>query len=486
MKILVINFFIQNYTGSEINALQLCEGLRNLGHQAEVGALIIKTPLSELAVFKEINLINLLEERPAGYDYDLIWAHHAPALAHLLFKREVANTRIIFSSLSSLVPLEAPPIFFKDIHYFISHNPVNSLVLVRAGVPVERIHYFPNTAPRRFFEQARQTHQPTPKRVAVISNHPTEELRGFARLASQDGCRVEFIGEADRPQFVDEVVLSRYDLVITIGKTVQYCFALNIPVYVYDHFGGPGYITPQTFDLARMHNFSGKGFEIRYSSDGLYEDIFNRYPQNLSHLDFLHAESQRLFCLETNLQAVLADVPGIPVTDIRLFREKNLLSERTYDISLSLLRDIFSLQNDLAAKNRQIQRLSESYENQFGWRLTHPAQVLKSSRLVRWLKTAAARGDRKLRQRLTASQQEHYLTLIQSSALFDADWYLKKNPDIAASAVDPARHYLLHGGFEGRDPGPYFSSARYLQENPQARVKRLNPLVHYLLNHPTG
>ncbi|HEY3475119.1 MAG TPA: sulfotransferase family 2 domain-containing protein, partial [Anaerolineales bacterium] len=80
-----------------------------------------------------------------------------------------------------------------------------------------------------------------------------------------------------------------------------------------------------------------------------------------------------------------------------------------------------------------------------------------------------------LRRRL-----EQDRTLIVSSGLFDADWYLAKNPDVAEAKVEPARHYLLAGGFEGRDPGPNFSSSGYLDRYADVRDSGQNPLVHYL------
>ena len=47
-------------------------------------------------------------------------------------------------------------------------------------------------------------------------------------------------------------------------------------------------------------------------------------------------------------------------------------------------------------------------------------------------------------------------------------------------SANPARHYLLMGGFEGRNPGPGFDSAYYLQHNPDVVESGINPLVHYL------
>jgi glycosyltransferase involved in cell wall biosynthesis/SAM-dependent methyltransferase len=72
--------------------------------------------------------------------------------------------------------------------------------------------------------------------------------------------------------------------------------------------------------------------------------------------------------------------------------------------------------------------------------------------------------------------------VIRTSPLFDAEWYVAQYPDVLAAAADPARHYLLEGGFQQRDPGPAFSSEYYLRSNPDVRRAAFNPLLHYILH----
>lgn len=72
------------------------------------------------------------------------------------------------------------------------------------------------------------------------------------------------------------------------------------------------------------------------------------------------------------------------------------------------------------------------------------------------------------------------LKLIRASGLFDAAWYLAENPDVAQSGIDPARHYLLHGWLEGRNPGPLFDGQEYLSRHPELFASGVNPLVHHL------
>lgn len=69
---------------------------------------------------------------------------------------------------------------------------------------------------------------------------------------------------------------------------------------------------------------------------------------------------------------------------------------------------------------------------------------------------------------------------IRTSEMFDPAWYLARYQDVAASGMDPAVHYLLYGGGEGRDPGPEFSSSKYLEANPDVAASGLNPLLHFI------
>lgn len=72
------------------------------------------------------------------------------------------------------------------------------------------------------------------------------------------------------------------------------------------------------------------------------------------------------------------------------------------------------------------------------------------------------------------------IATIQASGLFDANWYLRNYPDIAAAGVDPIRHYIAKGWKEARDPGPDFNSSGYLKANKDVAKSGMNPLLHYI------
>jgi hypothetical protein len=69
---------------------------------------------------------------------------------------------------------------------------------------------------------------------------------------------------------------------------------------------------------------------------------------------------------------------------------------------------------------------------------------------------------------------------IKYSDLFDEEYYLNNNSDVKSSGIHAIVHFLLFGGFEGRNPSEKFDSSLYLEQNLDVMKSGMNPLVHYL------
>lgn len=69
---------------------------------------------------------------------------------------------------------------------------------------------------------------------------------------------------------------------------------------------------------------------------------------------------------------------------------------------------------------------------------------------------------------------------IKKNNLFNIGYYLKNNPDVMISGIDPLIHYIYYGFKEGRNPNQTFDTNYYLKYN-DVRNSDLNPLVHYSL-----
>jgi hypothetical protein len=64
--------------------------------------------------------------------------------------------------------------------------------------------------------------------------------------------------------------------------------------------------------------------------------------------------------------------------------------------------------------------------------------------------------------------------------IFDAEWYLLKNEDVARGGFNPLDHYIRSGALEGRSPHPLFDPKFYLKTYPEAAITGRNPFLHYV------
>jgi hypothetical protein len=112
------------------------------------------------------------------------------------------------------------------------------------------------------------------------------------------------------------------------------------------------------------------------------------------------------------------------------------------------------------------------------WRWSQRATVLvlKHPWLHRGLRFAAAVAGRLSRGRPVRSCDD--AKAILESGLFDAAWYVARNPAAPREPLAAAAHYLSRKTRRPTDPGPAFDAAWYRARNPD--VGNGDPLLHYL------
>lgn len=70
---------------------------------------------------------------------------------------------------------------------------------------------------------------------------------------------------------------------------------------------------------------------------------------------------------------------------------------------------------------------------------------------------------------------------LRISPLFDAAFYLRNNPDVAAAGIDPLLHFAANGGREGRSPCASFDAFHYLSVSPDVAEAGDEPLRHFIM-----
>lgn len=72
------------------------------------------------------------------------------------------------------------------------------------------------------------------------------------------------------------------------------------------------------------------------------------------------------------------------------------------------------------------------------------------------------------------------VSAVESSNLFDAEWYVQTYPEVSKFKSGPLGHFCEYGIYEHRDPGPNFNTAHYLSANPNSDELRRAPFLHAL------
>ncbi len=131
----------------------------------------------------------------------------------------------------------------------------------------------------------------------------------------------------------------------------------------------------------------------------------------------------------------------------------------------------------------EARHLAQSMRQSASWRLGAPLRavsrtvpgVADGARRAAILGRTVARGELGQRRALRR-QQEAEIAALRASPLFDAAYYGREHPELAAAGHDPAAHYAWVGGRAGAKPNPYFDGAWYLAQNPDVSG---NPLLHW-------
>jgi glycosyltransferase involved in cell wall biosynthesis len=175
----------------------------------------------------------------------------------------------------------------------------------------------------------------------------------------------------------------------------------------------------------------------------------------------LHSLSRALASEKSRRAVLLKKIDGMGLTVSSLER-KNATLESTLGALRSRLRLV---SHDLEAEKLEMKRI----RGELTAIKSRPLAFAFDALIVRF---TAARQH-------TVSRAERR-ALLADPTLFDAEWYLACNRDVAAAKVDPLTHYLKSGATEGRDPSPAFSTSNYLRDCPDVATNGINPLVHFL------
>ncbi|TFB54009.1 hypothetical protein E3O47_11105 [Cryobacterium sp. TMT2-17-1] len=314
-KFLITQAHLLRYMGAEIVTLELAEYLAGQGVEVVIATHSFGYPIRQefdriegvtvFELWEDALAANLQERLP-----DLAWIQHS--IIPVVVLEHADEILFVFHHMSSILPAEftMAAVLESALATAVLFESPRSLEIHRAtgvyeDVDPDRLQVMGNAAPARFGDVS-----PTPnneRRITVVSNHIPPEL-----VAAFEGIRERFdlvvIGSQSElgatPRRVTPDTLAGTDAMISIGKTVQYSIVAGVPVYCYDHFGGPGWITRANIEDARWENFSGRRAGTKTAAEIVVE-ISEGFDDAVAEAALVRRDWTRVYLLPERLEDLL-------------------------------------------------------------------------------------------------------------------------------------------------------------------------------------
>ena len=306
-KVLLTNFKLINYTGSELDTLTVANYFLDKNYDVTIYTLEYGYPILN-EVNSKIKIIDCIHDAELDESYDLIWSHHYPLLDYLIFGKLVKAKHIAYISLSSYEPYEKIPEYYSFLDFVSILSQEGFNVLQDKGYNVNKIKVFTNYSFEKYFKSRKRVLNEKIRKICVVSNHVPDEILKFKVIAEKNDIKVDIYGKQFKYVSINEKLLKNYDVIITIGKTVNYAISLGIPVYCYDIFGGDGYITKKNIQKSYEYNFSGRYKQCIMTGTEIFEDIVKNYLKVLKDIDYLYSFGLKKFCFENNMNECLKQI----------------------------------------------------------------------------------------------------------------------------------------------------------------------------------
>ncbi len=288
-KVLLLTGQLFQWAGSELVIFELAEECMRRGASVTVHASYSEPDFC--ANFHTIGAhFEPDREAISLRDFDVVYCQHQIITCFLDQLLDIPAAKlplIVYGHLSPFAAIEFPGPQIESLFgdAFLCNSQETMSKMRELGLDHTRLRLMPNPAPDAFF--AVPVNERMLSRILVVSNHLPDEVRSSFKLLEADGVMVTFVGLHGTRVRVTPELIAEHDAIISIGKTVQYALAAKRPVYVYDHFGGPGWLSEGNFTKAAEHNFSGRCCNRKITAEILKDEIRSGFDTAVADLDRL-------------------------------------------------------------------------------------------------------------------------------------------------------------------------------------------------------
>tara|TARA_R110002051_G_scaffold1381_2_gene7871 strand:+ start:15157 stop:16995 length:1839 start_codon:yes stop_codon:yes gene_type:complete len=247
--------------------------------------------------------------------FDLAIAFH-PFTIKALLKNGFKPKKLIYFSLGPSEPFETPPVINKGVFGLGCFNSQETFehYLNHGYVCKDDSLVFPNSVADSFFCDVPTKALPTKiSKVAIITNHSSSLHTELKKLLSLSEISITFLGRTEfgNSRLITPQLLLGFDLVVTMGRSVQHCMALGVPVFLYDKFGGCGFLNKDNYLAEERFNYSGRASRRQLTADEIVKELKNGFTQSQYDIEFFKELAKNKYSLNKNLNQLLKRVEDI-------------------------------------------------------------------------------------------------------------------------------------------------------------------------------
>lgn len=248
------------FGGSELVTVELAEFYASAGYEVTLFSPKIGVPLLETIKYRD--KIKLTTEAPQQSElktFDIVWSHHGLLLDSINSKNKERHQIIVSNHMSSYVPEEFPKYDPALVDFIFANSAETRAVMPERHQQKCRLFQNPSPSVTRGHEL---NNKDKPRALSITNHRPAELVSAIIDHAKD----IYFVFMGKNTEYYERLSPNRLrelnpDFVICNGKTVQYALIAEVPVFLYDQFGGCGWLTEKNFERAEYYNFSGRGFD---------------------------------------------------------------------------------------------------------------------------------------------------------------------------------------------------------------------------------
>jgi hypothetical protein len=272
MKVLVATHSFSHVGGTETYVLTVAEQLQRLGHQVGIYARH-HGDMAGLARERAVDVVvdpdelgapaDVLLTQDAGMAYEL--ADRYPLVPQVF----VNHSAIFDPQQPPLVPGVVEAVVVMSERFGSRVAALDTQVrMVRLTQPIDTERLIPRRPP-----------SDVPRRALLLGNYLAgDALRLLVETWSEMGLEVVQVGSATTPTLQPEVDIAESDIVVGKGRAVLDAMACGRPAYLYDAFGGDGWVTPETYAAMESDAFAGQALTDLVDGERLRKDLAQYDP----------------------------------------------------------------------------------------------------------------------------------------------------------------------------------------------------------------